>query len=228
MDADALQRYRATPVAAGRTPWREARFVVVDLETTGLDARRDEIVSFAAVPVLEGRAIPGLSTSLLVRPEHGSGPAATRIHGLRSADLASAPPLALALHAIATALTGSVLVAHAAWIERAFLDAALRTAGARLRGPVIDTLALGRRVLTMRGAAVPEHIALGRLARTLGLPVHRPHHADGDALTAAQVFLALATALEADRRSSVSQLVAVSRRSGCARRWAVRPPRRGG
>ena len=38
---------------------------------------------------------------------------------------------------------------------------------------------------------------LSDLARSLGLPVHRPHHADGDALTTAQAFIALATHLEA-------------------------------
>ena len=48
--------------------------------------------------------------------------------------------------------------------------------------------------------------ALGPLAAELGLPVHAPHHARGDALTTAQAFLALATHLEALGRGSIRSL----------------------
>jgi len=41
-----------------------------------------------------------------------------------------------------------------------------------------------------------ESIALEYLARTLDMPVHCPHDALGDALTTAQVFLALVSRLE--------------------------------
>jgi len=41
-------------------------------------------------------------------------------------------------------------------------------------------------------------VPLGEAARRFGLPVHRPHHALGDALTTAPLFLAVATGLEAD------------------------------
>ena len=89
-----------------------------------------------------------------------------------------------------------MLVAHAAWVERGFLGALLRAHGARLRGPVIDTEALGRLWLAARGGEPPRALPLARLAAELGLPAHRPHTAAGDALTTAQAFLALATHLE--------------------------------
>lgn len=38
--------------------------------------------------------------------------------------------------------------------------------------------------------------SLSELTRSLGLPVHRPHRVLGEALTAAQVFIALATHLD--------------------------------
>ncbi len=47
---------------------------------------------------------------------------------------------------------------------------------------------------------------LGDIAAALGLPAHRPHVAEGDALTTAQVFLALATHLEAHGRVTVRTL----------------------
>ncbi|GAA4711491.1 hypothetical protein [Phytohabitans rumicis] len=42
------------PTANPRTPWREAEFCVLDLETTGLDLRRDEIVAYGAAIVRPG------------------------------------------------------------------------------------------------------------------------------------------------------------------------------
>jgi DNA polymerase-3 subunit epsilon len=59
--------------------------------------------------------------------------------------------------------------------------------------------------------------ALEEVARRLGLPVHTPHHALGDAFTTAQVFLVAATRLERPpagrprRPLTVRQLAALSR-----------------
>ena len=58
------------------------------------------------------------------------------------------------------------------------------------------------------------------LAGGLGLPVHRPHHALGDALTTAQAFIALATHLERYAPQTVHSLSSAKRR---ARTLAVYP-----
>ena len=192
----AAEGYRRAARPAGATPWRDARFCVVDLETTGLDPRRDEVVAWAAVPVSGGRIAAADAREGLARPERGLPASAVLVHGLRAADLAAAPTQAAAGDALLEVLAGRVLVAHAAWVERGFLAALLGERGARLRGPALDTEALGRLWLSGRGGEVPRTLPLARLARELGLPAHRPHTAAGDALTTAQAFLALATHLE--------------------------------
>src|SRR5687768_4088207 len=50
-----LRRRVPLPGPSPRTPWREAEFCVVDLETTGLDLRRDDVVSYGAVIVRQAR-----------------------------------------------------------------------------------------------------------------------------------------------------------------------------
>jgi DNA polymerase III subunit epsilon len=183
----------------GDTPWREVDFTVIDLETTGLDSDSDEIISFATVTVSGGRITLADAQHELVRPNRMPTSDTIRIHGLREADLTDAPPLAEVLDRLLVALTGRALVGHVASVERGFLGSALSSRDLELTNPWVDTAALDRerRRLRRLPAANSDPISLSDAARSLGLPVHRPHHADGDALTTAQVFIALATHLEA-------------------------------
>ena len=193
-------------IVAGRTTWRRARFIVVDVETTGLDPRRDEIVSYAALPVEQGRVLAGAAVRSLVRPHTPPSPSSIEIHGLRAADLAAASPVAEALAPLAAAMKGRIPVAHAAWVERAFLRAPLRAVGSRMPRRVVDTALLWRLLSVLRGDGDPGWCALSTVAAELDLPAHRPHVAEGDALTTAQAFLALATHLETMGRGSVREL----------------------
>ena len=202
----AAAAYREARLPARRTPWREASFCVVDLETTGLDPRRDAIVAWSAVPVDGGRVVLAGAREGLVRPPREVPAESIRIHGLRELDLAGAPALEDAVDALLEAMAARVLVAHAAWVERAFLRRALRSRGTRLRRPTVDTSMLGRLWLLDRDGDAPVMLSLGALATALALPVHRPHRAAGDALTTAQAFIALATHLERRGRQTVGSL----------------------
>jgi DNA polymerase III subunit epsilon len=182
----------------GTTPWREVDFTVVDLETTGLDPASDEIISFATVTVSGARITLADATHELVRPKRMPGADTIRIHGLRETDLVDAPPLEDLLDRLLAALAGRAPVAHVAAVEWGFLGSALASRGLELDEPWIDTAALDRerRRLRRLPAADSDPVGLSDAARSLRLPVHRPHHADGDALTTAQLFIALASHLE--------------------------------
>ena len=208
----AARAYAEADLDSGGTGWREAAWAVVDLETTGLDPARDEIVSVAVMPVDGGRVIPGAGIYRLVRPGRPPTADSITIHGIRPADLEDAPPLEEILDELLVALTGRLVVAHAAFVERGFLEPALAGRGVRLRGDLADTRLLGRAWLAEHDhGSVPARLGLTDLAERLGLPAHRPHHALGDALTTAQVFLALATHLEHRGRLSVKTIMTLSR-----------------
>jgi DNA polymerase III subunit epsilon len=210
----AAAAYERTPPPEPRLPWRAAEFSVIDLETTGLDPAVDEIISVAALRIAHGRVRLSDAYYQHVRPVRMPDGETIRIHGLRSSDLVDAPPLPAVLERMLEVLTGTVLVAHVAEIERGFLRAAFERHGLRLVNPVVDTAALAGRLFRLRGQEVSDTAALSSLARALGLPVHRLHHADGDALTTAQVFLALATHLDAFEPQTVASLA----RGGSSRR----------
>ena len=201
------------PLPKGGSPWREVEYTVIDLETTGLDPSEDEIISFAAVTVADGKVSLVDARYELVRPRRMPGADTIRIHGLRESDLVDAPSLSELFDGLLEALTGRALVGHVAAVERGFLGNALRGRGLDLRNPIVDTALLDRELRRLRRApaAKREPIGLSEMARELGLPVHRPHHADGDALTTAQAFIALASHLDSLEPQTLGSLERISR-----------------
>jgi DNA polymerase-3 subunit epsilon len=178
----------------------------VDFELTGLDPHTDQIIAFGAVPVHGGRVYPGQAASGLIRPTRELRAEVIRVHGIRAIDLAGAPALADGIAPLIELLTGRVVVFHSAGVDRPFLKGALRGQGLRMRGRVIDTEVLGRLWLHERDGHMPRRLGLGELAAALGLPVDRPHDALADALTTAQVFIALASHLGALHPQTVASL----------------------
>lgn len=177
--------------------------VALDLETTGLDPARHEILSIGLVPVT------GLTIALdgarhwAVRPAgpQGVGQSAT-VHGITDDALAGAVPIDTVLPDVLTALRGRVLLAHHASIEVGFLTRAGRAAGLPVPDlTVVDTVRLHRRVLRLgRGhrSVADEDLALGAAREHLGLPRYRSHDALTDALACAELFLAQVAALGDD------------------------------
>ena len=173
----AARRYRREARANEVRPWRAASFAVVDLETTGLDARRHEIISWAVIHVDDGRIPAGAAHYGLVRPHRMPEQGSIVVHGILPSDIATAPSPEIAFDQILAAVTGRVVVAHAAWFEKAFLARAAARRGVRWRSPMIDTSVIGRWWLFERDGYLPRAISLASLTRALGLPRHRPHHA---------------------------------------------------
>lgn len=204
--------YARAKVESGKTPWRGAHFCVVDLELSGLDPRSDEIISYAAVPIDSGRIVAGNTLYGLCQPTRRLSEESILVHGIRTQDLADAPSLDEAMQSLIAAMSGRTLVAHVAWVERSFLGQAFARQGIRLREPVIDTYELGQ-LLARERNETPAPRSLDELARRLSLPVHQQHHALGDALTTAQVFIALATLLESFRSETVQSLARAEQRA---------------
>ncbi len=213
-----LRPLRALRQPDFRTPWREADWCAIDVELTGLDPRRGELIAIGAVPVQGGRLILGDARYTLVRPARPPSPDAVLVHKLRVADLASAPALDEATGLLLEVIAGRVPVFHTAAVERHFLGRALAGRGVRLP-PSADTEAIGRRWLRDRDGVAPARLSLGRLAHVLGQSAEPAHHALGDALSTAQAFLALASHIDAREPQTVGSLVRVPEAELGARRF---------
>lgn len=185
-------RHRHTPWAALLAPYHGAELVSLDLETTGLDPRRDEILSIAAVPIRDGVVRVSERFTCLVCPGRDFDIQSIRHHRLRPSEVADALP------------------------PRAAVDTLLHWLGNRpLLGYnlAFDCAMLNRHVPAIAGFALPNtrhdlargYAAWLRLARPTGeldlrfdtllaelrLPALGRHTALGDACTTAAAWLAL-------------------------------------
>jgi DNA polymerase-3 subunit epsilon len=214
---EAASRYLATARPPATTPWRDASWLAIDLELTGLDPREDHVIAVGMVPIESGRVRLGGARYSLVASTRRSTPGAVVTHKLRVADLAGAPGVEEVLDTILEELGGRVPVFHVAAVERAFLGPLLRRR--RLRMPACaDTEALGRLWLRGRGIQTSGGLSLERLSARLGQRAAAPHHALADALATAQAFIALASHLDRETSQTVGTLTAAEA--------TVRGPRR--
>jgi DNA polymerase III epsilon subunit family exonuclease len=167
-------------------PLERATFVVVDLETTGLRPGTSRICEIGAVRVHDLELVDDFE--LLVDPGVPVGPVITKITGLRDSDLRGAPHPAIAVRRFLEFAGDAVLVAHNARFDLAFLDRETeRLTGARLAGPVVDTVGLARRLLAGR----TPRAGLASLAQFFGTAAQPCHRALPDAQATAEILIQL-------------------------------------
>jgi DNA polymerase III subunit epsilon len=188
--------------------WDSVVYWALDLETGGLDARRDPILAVGMLPVREGTLRLGEAFYSLVRPEGGRAidPQSVRAHQLVLEEVRSAPPVADVLREIDGRLREGVLLVHHRALDVAFLRGAYRRQGMRWPAPrVVDTVDLlirAKRRSPFHEPHLPKELPtlnLTRARREYGLPEYQAHDALSDAIAAAELFLVLRNALGARR-----------------------------
>src|SRR3546814_6127490 len=85
-------RHRRKPWVRLLAPYHGEELVSIDLETTGLDPRRDEILSIAAVPIRDGVLRVSERFTCLVAPGRDFDIESIRHHRLRPSEVADALP----------------------------------------------------------------------------------------------------------------------------------------
>lgn len=154
------------------------RFVVVDVETTGVKAWRGDRIIEIAVVRLDGTVAfhslvnPGIPVPAFVQGLTGIGPDALR----------EAPPFEAIADDLLAVLAGSVFVAHNARFDWAFVSNEIaRARNLVLQGPRVCTVRLARRFLP----ELPRR-NLDMVSDHFGIEIEGRHRATGDAVAAAK------------------------------------------
>lgn len=187
---------------------RDLEFVAIDLETTGLDPRRDVPVALAAIPFVGGQARVEAGCARLVNPGRPIPAAARAVHGIGDADVRDAPAIGVALREFLAVCLDRPVVGHTTHFDLTIVRRASRAAGLPvLNGVVLDIGALAH-------ALFPSwwDLSLEGLGRLLEVePVGR-HTAEGDALTAGLIFLRMIPILEQHGASTLAATRRLQRR----------------
>jgi ATP-dependent DNA helicase DinG len=178
-------------------------YVALDVEATGMDPSRDEIIEIAALKFREDRAIGRWHS--LVRPR-GSVPFnITTLTGINNADVQNAPRFNAVAADLQKFIGRSPIVGQSPQFDLEMLA----SAGLRLRNPQYDTFELATILL-------PELPAynLGSIAGRLNGEAYSSHRAMADVETTVEVFLALRRLLENYDTGTLDRLAALSRVAG--------------
>jgi DNA polymerase-3 subunit epsilon/CBS domain-containing protein len=190
---------------------------VLDLETTGLDVRRDRVVQIGAIAMLGARILDAPRIDQLVNPGVPMPAVAERIHGLSDADVAAAPSFTGVYETLHEMISGRVVVGH----NIAFDLAVLRHEAARAGLAWHDPPALD--IAQLIGALEPglPDLGLETIASDLDVRIAQRHSALGDSMAAAEIFARLLPRLrEADVRTLGEALLLAARRDDLVRRQA--------
>lgn len=193
----ALAAYRAQPVPAADTPLETLRFVVVDVETTGLRPYADRLISIGAVEVNGGKVRLDSGFEVVFRQPRASANANILIHGIDgTTQLAGLEP-AVAMLRFFDYAEQAPLVAFHAGFDRVMIDRAAKAAlECTTSNQWLDLVYLAPALLqSPDDGEAPQ--SLDGWTELLGISNPARHNALADALATAQllqIVLARATA----------------------------------
>lgn len=180
---------------------RAARWVVVDCETSGLDAARDRLLALGAVAVRGGRIELAESFSAVLRQDRPSEPANILVHGIGGEAQRAGRGPGEALREFCDFLGDGLPVAFHAPFDAAILRRAIAEIP-RLHAPRswLDLAQLAPALLPGAGPAKGERRALDDWLAELGIAHPARHDALADAYATAQLLLVLLA--EAERQGA--------------------------
>ena len=196
-----------TPLPETTSPPLEGVYVALDLETTGLNPRRDAIIEVGAVRFRGSEELATFNT--LVNPLRALSQFVVELTGITQREVDGAPPFGAVASELVDFIGSSPIVGHNAAFDLAFLT----EGGLNLTNISLDTQDLATVFLP-----AARRYALSALSEELGVAQQGAHRALVDARTCQRVFVSL-IALAQQRGSTVlAGLAAVADRSP----WGLR------
>lgn len=170
-----------------------AKFVVFDIETTGLSSRYDEIIEFGAVVINEHGIIQS-KHDFLIKPRQKISAFIENLTGITSQMVSNEPEITEVAPKLKAILEDAVLVAHNASFDIGFLQELWYRMGyGAIINPIIDTLQLSRLLKPQL-----RYHKLGTVAKNYNIVYNEAiaHRADYDAEVLGKVFVVMLNELK--------------------------------
>ena len=194
-------------------------FVALDLETTGLDFEKDEIIEVALVRFENG--VESESVDYLVKPVNAQlRPFIENLTGIYNADIENAEPFAAVAQKIYSFIGDLPIVAHNAMFDSKFLKQTFAKVGISFENhPVWDSLTVSR----IAYQNVPNH-RLDTLVQELGIERSRAHRALPDAIACGELFVMAIDKIQNSDPWLVDALARIARGSDWSLLWKESEP----
>ena len=175
-------------------------FVVFDIETTGFNKERDQIIEIGAVKVQNGETIDTFST--FVNPRVPIPERITELTSITDEQVKDAPPIEEVLPEFLKFCEGAVWVAHNAGFDSGFMETKARDLGlGEVSFTVIDTLALARGLYNQL-----KRYTLDAVCKHLGVSLENHHRAVDDAGATAEIFKRCLTELREQKVENLGEI----------------------
>ena len=174
----------------------DEEFAVLDIETTGLNAKKDKITEIAVVKVKNGSVTERFST--FVNPGISIPDNIKKLTGISDEMVMDSPPIREVLPDMLDFIGNLPIVAHNSPFDMGFIKHSAENMGILIANPVIDTLQMSRRMFPRL-----ERHRLDAVAKHLGIKQENHHRAQGDSEAAAKIF---STCIEMLKKKGVKTL----------------------
>ncbi|MDO6634653.1 3'-5' exonuclease [Pseudoalteromonas carrageenovora] len=183
------------------------RYLVIDLELTGLDAKQHEIVSVAWV-VIDNQCIKMSESKHLVNKDVKSLEQSPVYHGINDDTLAKGQSLTSILAQLSSHFSDCILVFHNAMLDWGFLKVALKSANINIQPKLIlDTLHIEKKRLINHSCDIKQDdLTLSACRTRYELPSYHCHHALTDAQATAELLLAQCHQISRGKELKVGEL----------------------
>lgn len=190
----------------------EIRFVVFDTETTGLDTKKDRILSIGTIAVKKNTLKVNDNLESYLKQDFFNAET-VKIHGLLKENNDTKIDEEKAIIQFLDHIKDSVLVAHHAAFDVAMINEALKRLGLpKLKNKVIDTGVLFKKTALDKSK---NHFSLDDLSKKFNIPAHDRHTASGDAFITAILFVKLMSILKKNNpKITLNQLLQNNKRIG--------------
>lgn len=167
-------------------------YISLDCETTSLDPYRAELISIAAVKIVDNRIVTSHPFEVRLRAPQSLDSQSIRIHRLRHQDLANGLNEAEAIRRLLDFIGNRPLVGYHIRYDKKILDIACqRHLGFPLPNRLIEVSQIYHDKLEQQLPNAYFDLSLDTICRTLALPLQNKHDALQDAITAALIYVRL-------------------------------------
>ncbi len=159
-------------------------YVVFDLETTGIESSKDDIIEIGACKIVDGQIKETFST--FVNPERHIPADASKVNNIYDNMVADAPTINYVLPDFYKFCYGSTLVGQNVAFDIGFIYNVSKKLSYNFDNPLEDTLQMAREKLPGL-----KNYKLGTIVEKLNIVLENAHRALNDAIATAKVFIKL-------------------------------------